>query len=51
MGDMFQYKIDEIFKNFPNVFGIADDILDVGYNMDGKDHDKMLQQVPQICRQ
>ena len=24
-GDMFQHKIDEIFKNLPNVFGIADD--------------------------
>ena len=30
-GDMFQRKIDEIFKDLPNVFGIADDILAVGY--------------------
>ena len=29
-GDMFQEKIDEIFKKLPNVFGIADDILVVG---------------------
>ena len=30
--DMFQHKIDEILKKLPNVFGIADDILIVGYN-------------------
>ena len=28
-----------------NVFGIADDILVVGYDIDGKDHDEMLRQV------
>ena len=26
-GNMFQTKIDEIFKGLPNVFGKADDIL------------------------
>ena len=41
-GDMFLCKIDEMFKNSPNVFGIADDILVVGYDTDGKDHDEML---------
>ena len=50
-GDMFQSKIDEIFKNLPNVFGIANDILVVGYDSDGKDHDDTLQRVLQICRQ
>ena len=30
-GDMFQMKIEEIFKELPNVCGIADDILIVGY--------------------
>ena len=49
-GNMFQQKIDEIFKKLPNVFGIADDILVVGYDSDSKDHDKMLWQVLQICR-
>ena len=29
--NMFQRKIDEIFNNMPNVFGIADDILMIGY--------------------
>ena len=41
-GDMFQRKIDKIFKELPNVFGIADDILVVGYEADGKDHDETL---------
>ena len=31
-GDMFQRKVDEIFKELPNVFGITHDILDVGYD-------------------
>ena len=35
---MFQRKIDEMLKDLPNVFGIADDILVVGYDADGKDH-------------
>ena len=35
---MFQRKIDEIFKDLPNVFGIVDDILVVGYEADGKVH-------------
>ena len=48
---MFQHKIDEIFKNLPNVFDIADDILVVGYDTDGKDHEEMLWQVIQVCRQ
>ena len=27
VGDMFQRRKDEIFKDLPNVFGIVDDIL------------------------
>ena len=37
-GNMFQWKIDEIFNDMPNVFGITDDILVVGYDDDGRDH-------------
>ena len=48
--DMFQRKIDEIYKGLPNVFGTAD-ILVVGYDGDGKDHDDTLKKVLQICRQ
>ena len=48
-GDMFQRKIDETFKELSNIFGITDDILVVGYEDDGKDHDQTLQRVLQIC--
>ena len=48
---MFQCKIDEIFKNLPNVFGIADDMLVGGYDIYGKDHNIMQWQVLQLCRQ
>ena len=34
---MFQWKIDEIFNDMPNVFGTADDILVVLYGDDGRD--------------
>ena len=48
--DMFQHKINEIFKYIQIVFGIEDDILAVGYDGDGKDHDETLWQILQICR-
>ena len=32
-------RLDEIFKDMPTVFGIADDILVAGYEADGRDHD------------
>ena len=38
---MFQWKIDEIFKDLPNVFGSADDILIVGYEADSKNHNRI----------
>ena len=41
-GDMFQGKIDEIFQDIPNVFGITDDILIVGYDTNCIDQDKTL---------
>ena len=50
-GDMFQRKIDEIFKDLPNVFSIADNILVAGYKTDCKDHDETVQRVLQRCRQ
>ena len=50
-GDMFQRKIDKIFKDLPNLFGITDNILVVGYDRDGKDHDETLQRVLQVSRQ
>ena len=39
---MFQMKIDKIFKNLPNLIGIADDIFTVGYDIDGTGHNDML---------
>ena len=47
---MFQCKIDEVFKDLPNVFCIAGDILVGGYDSDGKDHDKTSWWVVQICK-
>ena len=41
VGNMFQNKIDEIFNDMPNVFGIADDILVIGYDKDRADHDQI----------
>ena len=41
-GDMFKDKIDEIFKELLNIFGIANDISIVGYDAYGKDNSKML---------
>ena len=38
-------KKEKIFKDQPNVLGIADDILIVGYDIDGKDHGRMLKWV------
>ena len=50
-GDMFQQKIEEIFKDLLILFGIADDILIVGYYADSRDHDRNLRQVMQISHQ
>ena len=47
---MLQRKIDDILINLPNVYGIADDILVVGYDSDGTDHDNTPWRVLQICR-
>ena len=47
---MFQHKIDKIFNNIPNVFGIADDILIIGYDKDGTDHDRAVYRVLRHCR-
>ena len=42
---MFQCKIDEIFNDMPNVFGIADNILVIGCDKDETDHDKAVYKV------
>ena len=45
VGKMFQHKINEIFNDMPNLFGIADEILVIGYDKDGVDHDKAVYSV------
>ena len=42
---MFQHKIDEIFSDMPDKFGIADDILVIGYDENGADHDAAVHKV------
>ena len=49
-GDMFQWKIDKIFNDMPNVFGIADDILVLGYDNDGTDHNAAVYNVLRQCQ-
>ena len=50
-GNMFQCKIDKIFNDMPNIFGIADDILVIDYDNDGTDHDAMMCKVLQRCEE
>ena len=38
VGDMYLRKIDDIFKELPNVCAISDDILAVGYDKDDTQH-------------
>ena len=47
---MFQHKIDETFNDIPNVFGIADDILVIGYNKDRTDHDETVYKALKCCQ-
>ena len=39
---MFERKIDEIFKDMPNIFSIVNDILIAGYEADVRDHDETI---------
>ena len=49
-GNMFQWKINEIFSDMLNVFGIAYDILVIGYDKDGADHDEAVYNVVRWCQ-
>ena len=51
VGNMFQQKIDEIFSDMPNVFGIADNIIVIGYDVDGADFDAAVHKVLQWCKE
>ena len=48
---MFQRKIDELFQGLPNVFDIADDILNAGIDDMDRGHDGTHDKVLRICRQ
>ena len=50
VGNMIQCKIDETFNDIPNVFGIADDILVIGYDKDGTGHNKTVNKVLKCCQ-
>ena len=47
--DMFQRKIDETFKELPNMFGITGDIVVLAYDDGGRDHNNTVQKVLLIC--
>ena len=49
-GNTYQRKIDEIFNDMPNIFGITNDILVVSYHDDGRDHNNTVQKVLQTCK-
>ena len=44
-------KIDELFYELPNMFGIADDIFIARSDDMGRDYDATLDKVLRICRQ
>ena len=50
-GNMFQHKINKIFYDMPNVFGITDDILVRGYEKNGADHDAVVHKVLWRCEE
>ena len=50
-GDMFQCKINKIFNDMSNVFGIADDILVIGYDKDGADYNEAIYSMLRQCQE
>ena len=48
---MFLCKINEIFNDMPNVFGIVDDIFIIGYDKDRADHDEAVYSVLRQCQE
>ena len=51
VGNMFQHTIDEIFSDVLNILGITNDILVIGYNDNGTDHNAMVYKVIQRCEE
>ena len=51
VGNIFQLKIDKIFNDMLNVFGIADDILVIGCDKDGEDHEEAVWGMLRQCQE
>ena len=51
MGDMLQHKIDKIFSDMENIFGITDKILVIGYDENGADHNEAVHKVLRWCKE
>ena len=49
VGNMFQNWWN--FNDMPNIFGIADNILVIGYDKDGADHDKAVYSILRWCQE
>ena len=49
--NMFQHKTNKIVNDMPNIFGIADDILVIGYDDDDTDHDATVHKLLQRCKE
>ena len=49
--DVFQKKINELSSGMPNAFDTADDIAIIVFDEQGKNHDKTLEKVLQVCIQ
>ena len=47
---MLQKMIDKLFHGISNTFGVADDILNAGFDELGRDHDATLDTMLRICR-
>ena len=47
---MFHQMIDDIFKDLLNIFGLADNILIIHYDVNRRNHDKILRWVMQLCQ-
>ena len=51
MGNMFPAQNRRNLNDMPNIFGIIDDILVIGYDEDGTDHDAAVHKVFRWCKE
>ena len=50
VGNMFQHKINKIFNDMPNVFGIANNILVIGYDKDRTGNNEAVCSILKWCQ-